>query len=92
MQIRILALSLGIAGAAAHAEQAPQPQPAAPGGVIAAAKANDRSHATLVAAPTVMQTTAQVMPDGSVRYGCEEKTNPHPAVVRVQKPDAERTP
>lgn len=91
MQARILALSLGIAGAAAHAE-APQPQPAAPGGIIVDAKANNRAHAALVASPVVMETSAQVMPDGSVRYDCEQKPNLRAAPVRVQKPVPERTP
>ena len=92
MKTRILALSLGAVSAAAYADQAPQPQPAAPGGAIAAAKANAKVAAALVASPTVMETSAQVMPDGSVRFACEQKGNPHPVTVRVQKPNAERAP
>ena len=92
MQTRILALALGVAGGAAHADQPPQPQPAAPGGLIAQAKANDRAVASVVASPIVMETSAQVMPDGSVRFNCQQKSNPHPAQIRVQTPNAEREP
>ena len=92
MQTRVMALALGVAAATAHADQPPQPQPAAPGGMIAQAKANNRVAAALVASPVVMETSAQVMPDGTVRFNCEQKANPHPVQVRVQKPNAEQKP
>ena len=30
--------------------------------------------------------------DGTVRFTCEQKANPHPAQIRVQKPNAEPGP
>jgi hypothetical protein len=87
MRGKLLALSLGIVGANAVAADAPpKPQPLAPGGVIAAAKASGKVHATLVAAPVVMETSVQVLPDGRLGIVCEQKANPHPvAPVSVSK-------
>ena len=87
MRGKLLALSLGIVGANAVAADAPpKPQPLAPGGVIAAAKASGQAHATIIAAPVVMETSVQVLPDGRLGVVCEQKPNPHPvAPVSVNK-------
>jgi hypothetical protein len=86
MRGKLLALSLGMFCMNAGAEDAPKPQPLAPGGAIAAAKASGQVHATIVAAPVVMETSAQVLPDGSLGVVCEQKANPHPvAPVSVNK-------
>lgn len=90
MRASLLAMSLGIAATGACAEEAPQPQPVAPGGVIAAAKSNNSAVASVVASPIVMQTTATRMPDGSIRYDCAQAVNPHPAQIRVLRPVPER--
>ena len=91
MRGKLLTLSLGVFCMNAWAEDAPQPQPLAPGGAIAAAKASGQSHATIVAAPVVMQTSAQVLPDGRLGVVCEQKANPHPvAPVSVNKRSPER--
>jgi hypothetical protein len=86
MRGKFLALSFGVVCMNAAAEDAPQPRPLAPGGAIAAAKASGQAHATIIAAPVVMETSVQVLPDGRLGIVCEQKPNPHPvAPVSVNK-------
>ena len=59
-----------------RADEAPQPQPAVAGGQIAAIKAGTAAHATVMASPTISQTIAVRMPDGSLGMACEQKRNP----------------
>lgn len=86
MHARILALSLGIACTAASADQTPQPQPAARGGTVAAAKAQGSPVAALLASPVIMQTTAVRLADGSIALVCDEKRNPHPQRIVPYSP------
>ena len=58
------------------ADQAPQPQPAVASSRITAMKAGTASRPTVVASPTVSQTTVVRMADGSLGMVCEQKRNP----------------
>ena len=78
-----LAFALACFDAAAAA---PQPQPLAPGGAIAAAKARARPLANVVASPSIMQTSAVRMSDGTVALVCDQKPNPHPRPVTINRP------
>lgn len=86
MQRTVLALALGIAGATAAAAAEPQPQPLAANGAIAAAKARGLPLAHVLAAPSLLQTTAVVQPDGSVALVCNQVRNPHPGLVTIHTP------
>ena len=70
----VVSASAGVSNA--WADEAPQPQPAVAGGHIAAIKAGTAPRATIVASPTVSQTTAVRMADGSLGMVCEQKRNP----------------
>jgi hypothetical protein len=85
MRRNSLALSLLLAGGAAQAADVPQPHPAAPGGAIAAAKAKSRPLATVMASPTIMETTAVRMPDGTIGLICEQKRNLNPRPISPNK-------
>jgi hypothetical protein len=78
MRKHSLAIRAGLIDSATNcwADAAPQPQPAVPGGRIAAIKAGTASRATAVASPTVSQTTVVRMADGSLGMVCEQKRNP----------------
>jgi hypothetical protein len=90
MRAKLLVLSIGVAcSTAAVADAVPQAQPIAPGGAVAAAKAQARPLATVVASPVVMETTAERMPDGSIALNCAQKPNPHPAPIGVNRPAPE---
>lgn len=71
------------------ADDAPQPQPIVAGGQIAAIKAGNASRTTLVASPTISQTTAVRMPDGSLGMVCEQKRNPGARTPVINKPAPE---
>ena len=90
MRTLLPALALGVASFAASiatsAADAPQPQPAAPGGIVAAAKARAVPAATVVASPVVMETTAVLQPDGRVGVACEQKRNAHPVGIGIKRP------
>lgn len=69
-----------------RAGEAPKPQPAIAGGQVAAIKAGAVARATVMASPTISQTTVVRMPDGSLGMACEQKRNPRaraPAVNRT---------
>ena len=68
---------------------APQPQPAVAGGQVAAIKAGNQARKTLVASPTISQTTAVRMPDGSIGVVCEQKRNPGARAPVINKPAPE---
>lgn len=76
----------GTAAVSCWADEAPQPQPVVPGGRVAAIKAGTVARATVVASPTVSQTTVVRMPDGSLGMVCEQKRNP--AAARTNKAPA----
>jgi hypothetical protein len=86
MRARLLAFSLAIACAGAIAAEPPQPQPLAPGGVIAAAKARGQAVAAVVASPVTMVTRAVVLPDGKLGLVCSQQRNPHPVKIDVARP------
>lgn len=88
MRISLLALALAAACPAVHADDTPQPQPLAPGGAIAAAKARALPLTTVVASPVVMATSAVRSADGSIAMVCEQKPNPHPQPI-VNRPAPE---
>lgn len=75
--------------AAALADTPPQPQPAAPGGVIAAAKARGQTPAMAAASPVVMETTATVAADGSLQLSCSERPNTRRAPILIARPAPE---
>ena len=85
MRMKVLALAVCAAAGAAQAAE-PQPQRAVPGGPIAAAKAQSRPMATVLPSPTIMETTAVRMPDGTVQLVCEPRRNPNPRLVGPNKP------
>jgi hypothetical protein len=86
MKTELLALALSLTATGAAAADAPQPQPLAPGGAIATAKARSLPLASVVASPAIMQTTATIQPDGSMALVCEQKPNPHPTPIGINKP------
>ena len=92
MRKQTLAILAGLIVSATNgwADDAPQPQPAVPGGRIAAIKAGTASRATAVASPTVSQTTVVRMPDGSLGMVCEQKRNP--AAARTNAKTAPEQP
>ncbi len=71
-----LIVSGTVAASNCWADEAPQPQPIVPGGRVAAIKAGTAPRPTVVASPTVSQTTVVRMPDGSLGMVCEQKRNP----------------
>jgi hypothetical protein len=71
------------------ADEAPQPQPIVAGGRVAAIKAGTASRATLVASPTVSQTTAVRLADGSIGMVCEQKRNPAASIKPINTAAAE---
>lgn len=96
MRNKPLALCAGmiVSGAAAAAsncwaDEAPAPQPIVAGGQVAATKAGNTSRTTLVASPTLSQTTAVRMPDGSIGIVCEQKRNPGAAAKPIRTPAPE---
>ena len=86
MQRTVLALALVVAGATTAGAAEPQPQPLAGNGTIAAAKARGLPLARVFAAPSLLQTTAVVQPDGSVALVCDQVRNPHPGPVTIHTP------
>lgn len=81
----------GVAGVSTcRADEAPQPQPLADGGHVAGTHAGKGSRPTVVASPTVSQTTVVRMPDGSLGMLCEQKRNPASAVRTSSAPVPER--
>ena len=72
------------------ADEPPQPQPAVPGGRIAAIKAGTASRPSVIASPTVTQTTVVRMADGSLGMVCEQKRNP--AAARTNAKTAPEQP
>jgi len=66
------------------ADQAPQPQPAVASSRITAMKAGTASRPTVVASPTVSQTTVVRMADGSLGMVCEQKRNPAAGKVNAK--------
>jgi hypothetical protein len=89
MRTTLLAFSLAIICSPAVADEAPQAQPLAPGGAIAAAKARARPLTTVVASPVVMATSAVRAADGGIALVCEQKPNPHPRPLAVNRPAPE---
>jgi hypothetical protein len=90
MRGKLLALSLGaVCSANASAEDAPQPQPLAAGGAIAAAKARSQPLAAVVASPVVMETSAVLAPDGTLTLKCIQMPNPHPVPLPFRRPAPE---
>lgn len=96
MRKRPLALCAGmiVAGVVAAAsngwaDEAPVPQPIVAGGQVAAIKAGTAARATVIASPTLTQTTAVRMRDGSVGMVCEQKRNPAAATrpIRTAAPE-----
>ena len=86
----LLALSFSVAAiATAAAADTPQPQPLASGGKIAQAKLRGLPLGNVAASPAIMQTRAVVNADGSVGVVCEQKPNPHPRPIAVNKPSPE---
>jgi hypothetical protein len=86
----LLALAMSIAGpGAAAAADTPQAQPLASGGKIAQAKLRGLPLGNVVASPAIMQTRAVVNADGSVGVVCEQKPNPHPRPIAINKPSPE---
>ena len=87
MRGKLLALSLGVAcSAGAAAADAPPPQPVANGGAIAAAKASAQPLTRVIASPVVMETSAELSPDGKLTLNCRQKRNPHPVAIGPNKP------
>jgi len=86
MRLPLMMLCLAAACAGTAAADVPQPQPAAPGGRIAAAKAQSHPQANVISSPSIMQTTAVRMPDGSVGLVCEQKANPDARKISINKP------
>jgi hypothetical protein len=87
MRGKLMAFSLGVfCSAGAAAEDAPQPQPVASGGAVAAAKAHAQPLARIVASPVVMETSAEIGPDGELTLNCKQKRNPHPVAVGPARP------
>jgi len=90
MRGKLLTLSLGVlCSAAAVAEDAPQAQPIAAGGAIAAAKLRAQPLAAVVASPVVMETSAVLAADGTLTLECAQKPNPHPVPILVKRPAPE---
>jgi len=89
MRISLLALALAAVCPAVHADDTPQPQPLAPGGAIAAAKARALPSSTVVTSSVVMATTATRTADGRIELACEQKANPHPRPIAVSRPAPE---
>ncbi len=90
MHGKLWVLSLGaVFSIGAAAEDAPQPQPVASGGAIAAAKARSQSLAAVVASPIVMETSAVVGPDGTLTLKCVQMPNPHPVPLPFRRPAPE---
>jgi hypothetical protein len=85
-----LAMCFAAAGANCWADETPQPQPLASGGAVAAMKANATLRPKLTISPTVSQTTAVRMPDGSLGMVCEQKRNPRSPATPVKSTAAER--
>jgi hypothetical protein len=73
-----------------RADEAPQPQPAIAGGQVAAIKAGTAARAAVMASPTISQTTAVRLPDGSLGMACEQKRNPGARVPAVNARAPER--
>jgi hypothetical protein len=87
---KLIAFSLGVVcSAATAAEDMPQAQPVAGGGAIAAAKARAQPLARVVASPVVMETAAEIGPDGKLTLNCKQKRNPHPVAVGPARPAPE---
>ena len=92
MRITLLASALAAACCAAHgADSVPTPQPLAPGGVIAAAKARAQPVTAVVTSPVLMSTTATRSADGRIGLVCEQKSNPR-AQPSINQPALERKP
>ena len=92
MRISLLASALAAACCAAHAaDSLPTPQPLAPGGAIAAAKARALPVTAVVASPVLMSTTAVRSGDGRIGLVCEQKANPR-AQAAINQPALERQP
>lgn len=89
-----LLAGLVVAGTAAvptcWADETPQPQPIAPGGHVAGTKTGNGSRPTVVASPTVSQTTVVRMADGSLGMVCEQKRNPASTARTNSTPAPER--
>ncbi|HSE11673.1 MAG TPA: hypothetical protein VLB69_03470 [Rudaea sp.] len=93
MRKKPLALYAGmiVSGAVAAAsncwaDEAPAPHPIVAGGHVAAIKAGTAVRATVAASPTLSQTTAVRMPDGSIGMVCEQKRNPRAAARPLRTP------
>ena len=86
MRHPLMMLCLAAACSGTAAADVPLPQPLAPGGRIAAAKAQQRPQANVLSSPSIMQTTAVRMPDGSIGLVCEQKANPAAHAISVNKP------
>jgi hypothetical protein len=90
MRGKLMAFSLGVVcSAGVAAEDAPQPQPVASGGAIAAAKAHAQPLARVMASPVVMETTAEIGQDGKLTLNCKQKRNLHPVAVGPARPAPE---
>ena len=93
MRISLFAPALAIVCSAAHgADTIPQPQPLAPGGAIAAAKARAMPVASVVASPVIMATSAVRRADGRIEVVCEQRANPHALPIATNRPPLERQP
>jgi hypothetical protein len=93
MRKKSLALFAGLiatsTASSCWADDVPQPQPIVAGGRIAAIKAGTATRATFAASPTVSQTTAVRMPDGTLGMVCEQKRNPAAAARTNSTPGPE---
>jgi len=78
MRTRSFALLACLAAASVNgwADETPKPQPLVSAGRVAALKAGGNSRPKLAVSPTISQTTAVRMADGSLGMVCEQKRNP----------------
>jgi len=86
MRHPLMMLCLAAACTGTAVADVPQPQPALPGGKIAAAKAQLRPQAKVISSPSIMQTTAVRMADGSIGLVCQQKANPQSRKISIDKP------
>jgi len=85
-----LVACLAAASVNGWADETPKPQPLVSTGSVAAMKANATSHPKLAVSPTISQTTAVRMPDGSLGMVCEQKRNPRSPAAAPKSPALER--
>jgi len=86
-----LLLAIAASTSAAGADVALQPQPLAPSAKIAAIKAGARSHSTALPSPTITETKAVRMPDGTIALVCDQQRNPRsPVVIRTPAPEPQQ--